>query len=241
MRDSQRWLDLVKTAEAALPDNPVWLDMQRLVATALDQLGPAYAAAREAVGREVVALLGRVPELLTMMFSDGTTRLADPATESWVQGESRKWGGGVGMTAAARAAAAEEEETENRLAQARSMVTGGKVAEGLGVALALADRGADARRRFQARLAVGKMALDGAKPDLARALLEHLIADVERHGLETWEPALCATLYSYLLAATREVSRAKGDSPDLVAKAQVLFDKLCRLDPASAIKLSIQQ
>jgi hypothetical protein len=121
------------------------------------------------------------------------------------------------------------------------MLTGGKLADGLALGLALADRGADARRRFQVRLAVGKMALDGARPDLAHAILDHLVADVEGHGLETWEPALCATLYAYLLAATREVSRARGDSPDLVAKAHLLFDKVCRLDPASAIKLTNQQ
>jgi hypothetical protein len=69
-------------------------------------------------------------------------------------------------------------------------------------------------------------------------MLEHLMTDVERHGLETWEPAACATLYAYLFTATREVSRAKGGSPDLEAREQLLFDKLCRLDPASAIKLS---
>jgi hypothetical protein len=69
-------------------------------------------------------------------------------------------------------------------------------------------------------------------------MLDHLVVDVERFGLETWEPAVCATLYSYLLTATREVTRAKGGSPDLEAKEQHLFDKLCRLDPASAMKLS---
>ena len=82
------------------------------------------------------------------------------------------------------------------------------------------------------------MALDASKPELARGMFEHLMGDVERHALETWEPATCATLYSYLFIATREVARAKGGSPDLEAREQYLFDKLCRLDPASAIKLS---
>ena len=104
--------------------------------------------------------------------------------------------------------------------------------------LALADRSADARMRFRARLLVAKMALDSSKPELARGMLEHLMGEVERHGLETWEPATCATLYSYLLVVARGVSRAKGGSPDLEAKEQYLFDKLCRLDPAAAIRLS---
>jgi hypothetical protein len=82
------------------------------------------------------------------------------------------------------------------------------------------------------------MALDGGKPELARGMLEHLTADIDRHGLESWEPALCATFYAQLLVATREVSRAKGGSPDLEAREQLLLDKLSRLDPASAIRLS---
>jgi hypothetical protein len=36
--------------------------------------------------------------------------------------------------------------------------------------------------------------------------------------------------------ATREAARAKGAPADLAARATVLFDKLSRLDPATAIK-----
>ena len=144
----------------------------------------------------------------------------------------------AGGSAAAAAISAEDEEIANRFEEAKKLVEGGKVAEGLAIGVALADRSADARLRFRARLSVGKMALDASKPELARGMFEHLMGDVERHGLETWEPATCATLYSYLFVATREVSHAKGGSPDLEARQQYLFDKLCRLDPASAIKLS---
>jgi type VI secretion system protein VasJ len=237
LRDAGQWLDMVKLAEQRLAEKPLWLDVHRLAATALDQLGPTYRAAREVVGREILHLLGRLPALLTLKYSDNHP-LVDPQTETWLQGESRKWGGGIGTTAAARAAAAEEEEVAARLADAQAMVGAGKVADGLGIALALADRAADGRQRFRGRLNVGKIALGGSKPELARPMLEHLLADVERHGLEAWEPGLCATLYSSLLEATRAVSRAKGETPDLTAKADQLFDKLCRLDPASAIKLA---
>jgi type VI secretion system protein VasJ len=119
------------------------------------------------------------------------------------------------------------------------MVTEGKVADGLATALALADRAADGRTRFRSRMSVAKMALDAAKHDLARSMFEHLVADIERHGLDAWEPATSATVYTHLIVATREVARARGGgSPELASREQYLFDKLCRLDPASAIKLS---
>jgi hypothetical protein len=69
-------------------------------------------------------------------------------------------------------------------------------------------------------------------------MLESLLEDIQRHGLEAWEPSLCAAVYASLLVAIRAASRAKNASPDLTGKEQFAFDKLCRLDPASAIKLS---
>jgi type VI secretion system protein VasJ len=236
LRDGQKWFDLLNAAEDASPQYLFWLDLHRYVATALERLGPQYLAAREAVGREVTHFVSRIPNVVSLTFSGGTP-FADSATKGWLEEEARKYGGGGGSAAAA-AVSAEDEEIAKRFEEAQTMVREGKIPEGLAVASALADRAPDARTRFRARLTVGKMALDAPKPEMARAMFEHLVGEIEKHGLEIWEPALCATTYAYLLSATREVSRARGGAPDLVAKEQYLFDKLCRLDPAAAIKLS---
>lgn len=238
LRDASNWLGLLNAAEDAAPQYVFWLDLHRMVANALDRLGPQYAAARDAVGREVTHFLSRVPNVAGLAFSDGMP-YADAQTKTWLEEEARKHGGGGGGLSAALSA--EDEEIAKRFEEAQTMVREGKIPEGLAVASALADRAPDGRMRFKARLSVGKMALDAPRPELARGMLEHLMTEIDKHGLENWEPALCATTYAYLLTATREVARARGGeggSPDLVAKQQYLFDKLCRLDPASAIKLS---
>jgi type VI secretion system protein VasJ len=237
---AENWGGLLAAAEAQLNDNPFWLDLHRYVVVAMDNLGSEYGDAKEGVLRELASFLLPMPELVAFSFKDGTA-FAEAPTQKWLGQQLAKYGGGGGGGGAAAAAAAisaEDEEIAKRFEEASKLVESGKVAEGLAIGVALADRSADARLRFRARLSVGKMALDAAKHDLARGMFEHLMSDVERHGLEVWEPATCATLYSYLFAATREVSRAKGGSPDLVAREQYLFDKLCRLDPASAIRLS---
>jgi hypothetical protein len=82
------------------------------------------------------------------------------------------------------------------------------------------------------------MALDGAKPDLARPLLEGLVADIEHHDLEAWEPQLCATVYASLLGAIRASGRGKSGPIDAGAREQSVFDRLYRLDPRSALNLS---
>jgi type VI secretion system protein VasJ len=248
LRDAAKWFDLLNRAEELTMQYLFWLDLHRYVATAMDRIGPQFLAAREVVGREVVNFVGRTANVETLTFADGTP-FADAQTRTWLEEEGRKYGGsGGGGSAASAAASAEDEEVAKRFADAQKMVAEGKVADGLSVALALADRAADGRARFRARLAVGKMALDAGKPELGRAMLEHLLAEVDRHGLEVWEPSTSAALYTSLITATREVIRAKGGgggagngsagSPELTAKEQYLFDKLCRLDPASAIKLS---
>jgi type VI secretion system protein VasJ len=236
LTNGQKWRELLDKAEGMIADQPLWLDLHRHVARAMEGLGAEFVAARDVVGREVSHFVARMPDLVSMAFNDGMP-FADAATKSWLEEEAAKWGAGGGSAASA-AVSAEDEEVAKRFAEAETMVAGGKIPDGLALAVALADRSPDARARFRARLRIGKMALDAAKPDLARGMLEHLLSDVERHGLEIWEPATCATLYSYLFTATREVVRAKGGSPELEAKEQQLFDKLCRLDPASAIKLS---
>ena len=237
LRDASNWVELLSAAEEMTGRYLFWLDLHRYVALAMDNLGAAYEAAREVVGREATYFVARMPGVAEMTFNDGTP-FADAATQTWLGEEGKKWGAGGGGSRASAVASAEDEEIALRFEEARKLVSGGNAADGLATALALADRAADARLRFRARLAVGKMAIDASKHDVARGMLEHLVADVERFGLETWEPATCATLYSYLLVSSREVSRARGGSPDLVAREQYLFDKLCRLDPASAIKFS---
>jgi type VI secretion system protein VasJ len=234
--NGQKWFDVLMRAEELTPQYLFWLDLHRYVSTSMERIGPQFLAAREAVGREVVAFASRMGNVDALCFNDGTP-FADAQTRAWLEEEMRKHGGGGGSAAAA-AASAEDEEIAKRFAEAQKMVTEGKVADGLSTALALADRAADGRTRFRSRMSVAKMALDAAKHDLARSMFEHLVADIERHGLDTWEPTTSASVYTNLIVATREVARAKGGSPELASREQHLFDKLCRLDPASAIKLS---
>jgi type VI secretion system protein VasJ len=237
LRDGEKWLELLNAAEEAAGKYLYWLDAHRYVALAMDKLGPTFAGARETVGREVCAFVSRLPTVADFAFSDGTP-FAEAGTKSWLADEAKRWGGASGPSAGAAAASAEDEEVAKRLAEAQQMVSDGKVADGLAVASALASRAADARTRFRGQIAVARMAIEGSKPELARPMLESLLDDIHRHGLEAWEPGLCASVYSLLLVAIRASLRAKNGPPDLAGKEQIVFDKLCRLDPASAIKLS---
>lgn len=232
LASGESWRDLVEAVEAESLDYIFWFDLQRFAALAMDRLGALFIEARETVGREVVALLRMFPQLATLKFSDGTP-FADAGTAAWLEEEQAKFGGGGGGGASAAAAAASEEDQElaERFESAKEMVASGKVPEGLALAVALAARGADARSRFRARLGTARLAVQGGKPEIARPMLEALVQEIEAHALEDWEPTLCASVYSTMLAC---VSRNTGEAE--AAKFAWLFDKLSRIDPAAAIK-----
>jgi type VI secretion system protein VasJ len=233
--EQQKWLELLQAAEDATGQYLFWLDLHRMVAVAMDSLGALFLGAREVVGREVVSFVQRYPAIPTLTFSDGTP-FADAGTQSWLQTETGKYGGGGGGGASSSSAVSEEDaELQKRFEEAREMVTTGKVPEGLALGMALATRAPDARARFRSRLSVAQMAIEGGKGEVARSILEGLAGEVEQHGLETWEPVLSAQVYASLLACLKTSGAAKN--ADAASRQLWLFDRLCRLDPAAALKV----
>lgn len=244
---ASNWVELIDVAEGHAAAHLFWLDAHRYTATALDRLGALATGAREVVGREVVAFVERFPALLNLKFADGTD-FADAATKTWIEEEQAKYaGGGGGPSAAASAGAEEDQLLAERFEHAKELVLGGQVSDGLGVAIALANRGADARTRFRARLSVARLAIQAGQMPIARPILEALSEEVEAHQLEIWEPELTSRVYVSLLtclASARDKPVAPGppgtktEPRAEVAKFAALFDKLCRLDPAAAMGLA---
>ena len=235
--DAGSFLETVHQCEAQLPNALFALDLHRYASTALERLGPTHEAARVAVGRELVAFLSRLPGIEELKFGDGVP-FADAATRTWIDEQRALYGGGGGgPSKSALVVDAEEQEVKARFEEARAMVTGGQVPDGLRLGVQLAARAVDARSRFRARLAVAQMALDAGRRELARPMLEALLIEVDQHHLETWEPGLCVPLYSTLLGCLRH---GRGNDevppPDVLARETYVFDKLCRLDPAAALK-----
>jgi type VI secretion system protein VasJ len=239
--EGQQWADLLSHAEGMTGRFLFWIDLHRFVAIALERLGPRYEEAKDAVVSEVLVFLKHNPQVTELAFSDGTP-FADEATRSWLEEAQAKSGGGSGATAGTTNAQVDEEEAalRERFQAARELVLGGKVGEGLSLAIQLARRSSDARASFRARLETAHLALKASKPDLARPLLDGLVLEAETHRLEHWEPALCAELYATLLKA-RLTGQGNREEP-VTPSSEAIFDRLCRLDPSAAMKVStIQQ
>lgn len=219
-----RWQELAVAGEEQTARCPLWLDPHRFVALALEHMGSAFTEAREAVGRDTSDYVRRNAWLLEAKFSEGIP-LASPETVEWVRAECDRWH----RTFSSRAtelAKDEERELADRFAEAKNLVAAGRHVEGLAIAIQLARRGADTRERFRSSIKVAALAMNAGAYEVARPILEGLVATATAHSLETWDPSLCAQLYAGLYRCL------PLDAPD---RAKV-FEVLCRLDPGQALR-----
>ena len=94
---------------------------------------------------------------------------------------------------------------------------------GLRSAVVIRTPAGDVRSR---RIRAGSLRLIG--------LTQNAVIEVDQHHLETWEPGLCVVLYGSLLSCIRSLG---GENAESSTRERDLFDKLCRLDPAAAMRL----
>ncbi len=236
MLTGQQWPELVAQAEGMVGRFLFWLDLHRMVATGLERQGPMYQEAKKTVVSEVLSFVEAQPQVLQLSFADGTP-FADEMTIAWIEEERAKLGGGGGSGGSSNARVDEEEaELKARFEEARGLVDEGKVGEGLGLAIQLSRRSSDQRTRFRARLEAAQMAIKASKPELARPILEGLVDEADEHQLEVWEPELCAQLYLFLLKSRTAKGASKSEHH---LGNEIVFDRLCRLDPAAALKVGV--
>ena len=97
------------------------------------------------------------------------------------------------------------------------------------------DASAARRERFRAQLALASFCLDMNRLSLAASLLEGLEQVIDAYRLEEWEPGLAARTFADLYACMQKLK--PKPTPDDAQRSAQIFARLCRLDPAAALKL----
>ena len=225
-----RWAPLLRECEPLTGTYLFWLDLHRYVADALKGLGNEHADAGLVVTRATVGFVQRLPAVLSLTFADRTP-FANPQTATWLEENMTGGGGGAGG-----ALAEEKAETDAKLESARKAITSGQIGEGVGVMVALARRAGDGRSSFRIELEAAQLALDAQKPNLARPILEGLVRTIDVRGLDSWDPEICVSVYASLLTALRAT---KPPIVDAGHREAVIIEKICRLDPALAVRMGI--
>jgi len=228
MAASGKWLALVEESESSLIQQRLWLDPHRVTAQALASLGPSHAAARQALIGELGAFLRRIAGLADLMFSDGTP-FADAQTRTWLDAEVLA-GAAVG-TAGAGA-------DDDALPQGRKLVAEGKIAEAVALLNRLAATASTAAARFRLRLDLARLLMETDQAQVARAVFGGLDEEIRARGLEEWDPGLATSCLERYLECLRVLTRlGKNVSVD----TDVIYNRLCRLDPVAAARLGIDR
>lgn len=218
-------LEAALAAEAQVPASLFWLDLHRIVAQALERLGPEFSLALDAVRTEVRLFLARLPGVERLAFADGTP-FADAETRSWI----------ASLTTPATpetpaATRAEGDELQTALAEAEKRVAAKDEAGALDV-LGMAARSSP-HGPTRLRCTLAQMGLLGrlGRTQAAVALAEAVLTIIDHHGLEAWDPDLAVEALLALHAAF--VAHEKAES----AKAVEMARRIACLKPSAILTI----
>jgi len=227
---------LLTEAERSFQDGTfhVWLDLQRLLVSALDGLGAPYAPLAEALTTDLAVLVRRVPALLTLRFTDDTP-FADGPTVEWIDTTVRPTLA-AGEKASGKTPRAEEADPlADAYTDARAQ-SGSDLPAALAILQGVAPDGTQ-RFAFRRQLYEATLCARAGQHSVARALLESLAEDIRRHQLQAWDPRLALAaqkeLYACYTALAGKAAPAKKAA--LYEKGQQALDAIAQIDAAQAL------
>jgi type VI secretion system protein ImpA len=231
--DSPQVLELGEAA-MGLPCGRGWLDLQRYVFRAANELGYYQVAA--AIRAEVNGLLADYPALRQATLLDDTPA-ANPETQAWLDEIAA-----APPAEAAYAPAAMEDATEASWAApdggpeivdandvAMQAARAGRPQEAIEILTREATAEKSGRGRFQRRLQLAQLCMNMGYERIAHPILEQLAAEIDSRGLEGWE---AAPTVAQPLALLYRCLEKLDTAPDLKQK---VYDRICRLDPLQAL------
>lgn len=215
LADGGEWAALLANAEALAPDNPFALDLHRYSARALAELG--HQAASDAVLATVAAAVRRLPGLSTMLDSDGAP-FADDDTRAWLAAATA--GGGP---------VAPPDPLARAVSEARALADAGELAQA--VERLQRESSPDPVRRFRVRAEITELFLAAGHVRLGLVAANGLVQELDRHGLDRWDPKLAARALGLAVLA-RDRAVAVELAPD---HHEPLLARLLDLDPREAL------
>lgn len=227
MRGSKPELAL-PMSEKSLPRWPYFLTLHWVTWTALDRLGEAYVAAKEAVVAETRAFLVRLPQLPDLLARDGTP-LASEETKQWLADHVLTGPEGAGGTEGPS-----PDDPGPQMEEVKQRIQAQKLTEGMELAQkAIAE--ATPRQRLVRRLVLAELLLGAGETGLAHALFTALDRELRQSpvGLFDWEPALASRCLQGVIRSTPK------PVPGRPAEADIgdALGRLGLVDPAAAARL----
>lgn len=222
-----KWEDLLDAAEQVMgtPHGRGWLDLQRYVLTACDNLGSDYDQVSAAIATELRSLLADLPDLPELTLMDDAPT-ANRQTQAWLREQVVGDGDGEIPARAARptaSAASHNVVLERALAKVRA----GEPNQGIALLMRHAEQEKSERARFLSRSEAAAIMLEHRLKAVALPILREMFEQINTHNLEGWESGEVVARPLGLLYQCL--------SSDEYELQQDLYERICRLDPIQAM------
>jgi type VI secretion system protein VasJ len=218
--------------------NYLWLGLQRIASAACKGLGQPYSAVNSAILFETGHLLKRIPEMMTLCFSDGSM-FCDDATKDWINREVTPLFSAGGAAAPAAAGAAED-PVEAEKKEATAFAASGSVEKALDLIQTAIRNSGSERDNFRRSIILGTMLMSAKQPDIALSILESLNDKINNYHIDKWDPDLAVEAWSAMVKALKAAKAGKAQNV-LVAmseKMNVIISKISQIDPKKAFSLT---
>ncbi len=231
------WPEVLETAEVAMgmPCGRAWLDIQRHVVRACEELGSAHNAIAAAVKSFLRSLLADLPTLPHVLLLDDTAA-ANPETLAWLGELAPAKSEPVAQPVIAdpdEDDVAGEEGIVDAEELARRAAAAGKPEEGVEILARELARERSGRARFRRKIQLAQLCLAIGRETIAYPILSEIAQEIELRKLDEWEAReVIAHPLTLLFHCMRQ---ADGDA----GERQRLYDRICRLDPVQAMSCSI--
>jgi len=234
LRGKGDWKTLLKSAEANLSQFVFWLDLNRLSAEALANLGDKFDDAHEVVCQETALLIHRLKGLENLSFSDGTP-FADSDTKQWLQGIALGESSGAAAPSHLLAIAPSDEDgvsMAEEIQKAQGLAKKKKLVEAVESLQQHLNNSSSEREKLLWRLALAQLLVNSKKPVLAVPHLGHILHDLDLYRLDKWDPELALSALKTVLVGFN----AQSDQNSKNTATEVL-SRIATLDPAEALRL----
>jgi len=230
------YVEVIEIAETAMATaaGRAWLDLQRYVVTAAENLG--YTAIAAAIKAELAALLKSYPDLKTSSLMDDTP-CANNETLEWLSGFAQDsvtaapmpvWEPRYEEPEPTNHDMEEGEKPPDAFELAMDAARSGRQQDAFEILIREASHQNSGRGRFQRRLQLAQVCLSTGADAIAYPLLQELATTIAKHQLEEWEsPDMVAHAFALLY-------RCMSDQAPEEEK-RTLYSKICRLDPVQAL------
>jgi type VI secretion system protein ImpA len=231
------WTELLEAAEGAMgsPCGRGWLDLQRHVVRACEELGSYYDSIAVAVKSELRALLNDYPDLPLATMNDDTP-VANGETQVWLKTIHEPAPAAAPVYTPPAITAYERQESEelgtaeiDPFTLAMSAAKAGRVQEAIEILSTEISHQNSGRGKFQRKMQLSQLCMSIGHEAISKSILEELARTIDRHQLEDWEsPDVVAHALSMLYECMQKLN---GDP----VEKQKLYARICRLDPMQAL------